>query len=103
MGASRIYLTVLLLPATKLRQCNVFTPVCHSVHGGVVCNTPLWADPPGQTRLPSGADTPRQTPPPTQCMLAYGQQAVGTHPTGMHSCLVFENVKDILNLDKGKI
>ena len=63
MGASRIYLTVLLLPATKLRQCNVFTPVCHSVHGGGVCNTPLWADPPGQTRLPSGADTPRQTPP----------------------------------------
>ena len=24
-----------LPPATKLRQGNVFTPVCHSVHGGV--------------------------------------------------------------------
>ena len=30
------------------------------------------------------------TPPgryiPRQCMLGYGQQAGGTHPTGMHSC-----------------
>ena len=26
---------VLLPPATKLRQGNVFTPVCDSVHGGV--------------------------------------------------------------------
>ena len=24
--------------------------------------------------------------PPPQCMLGYGQQAGGTHPTGMHSC-----------------
>ena len=24
---------------------------------------------------------------PAQCMLGYGQQAGGTHPTGMHSCL----------------
>ena len=26
------------------------------------------------------------THPPAQCMLGYGQQAGGTHPTGMHSC-----------------
>ena len=26
--------------------------------------------------------------PPAQCMLGYGQQAGGTHPTGMHSCSV---------------
>ena len=26
------------------------------------------------------------TPLPVQCMLGYGQQAGGTHPTGMHSC-----------------
>ena len=26
------------------------------------------------------------TPPPAQCMLGYGEQAVGTHPTGMHTC-----------------
>ena len=42
-----------LPPATKLRQGNVFTPVCHSVHRGGVCHTP-----PGQT-------------PPAQCMLGY--------------------------------
>ena len=44
----------LLPPATKLRQGNVFTPVCHSVTGGL-------PHPPGQT-------------PPAQCMLGY------THP-----------------------
>ena len=51
--------------------------------------------PPGQT-LPLGRQPPGQTPPgqtalpgrhpPAQCMLGYGQQAGGTHPTGMHSC-----------------
>ena len=29
------YGNVFLPPATKLRQCNVFTPVCDSVHRGV--------------------------------------------------------------------
>ena len=38
--------------------------------------------PPGQT--PPWADTP-----PVQCMLGYGQQAGGTHPTGMHSCYFY--------------
>ena len=42
-----------------------------------------WADTPRQTH--PQADTPGQTSP-AQCMLAYGQQAGGTHPTGMHSC-----------------
>ena len=37
----------------------------------------LWADTHPQSRHPS-----RQTPP-AQCMLGYGQQAGGTHPTGM--------------------
>ena len=27
--------------------------------------------------------------PPVQCMLGYGQQTGGTHPTGMQSCLTF--------------
>ena len=27
--------------------------------------------------------------PPAQCMLGYGQQVGGMHPTGMHSCFVF--------------
>ena len=64
--------------------------VSYSVHGGVglplvpgvglgsVCHTTPWqTPPPGQT--PPLAD------PPAQCMLGYGQQAGGTHPTGMHS------------------
>ena len=82
----------------KLRQGNVFTPVCHSVHrGGVgVClgswqtpthpmadtllgKHPLGRHPPGQT--PPWANTPwadtllgRHPPgqtPPAQCMLGY--------------------------------
>ena len=64
----------LLPPTTKLRQGNVFTPVCHSVHRGVSA-TPLGRHIPGQTppgrhpmgRHPPGrhpqADTPRQTSP----------------------------------------
>ena len=91
---------------------NVFTPVCHSVHGGgclpqcmlgythTLADTPLeqtppWADPPG-------ADTPRSRHPPTRTLgsrhplgadtpcavhaVRHGQQADGTHPTGMHTC-----------------
>ena len=42
--------------------------------------TPPWDQPPplGSGTPPSGLGTP---PPPE-----YGQQAAGTHPTGMHSC-----------------
>ena len=64
-----------LLPsATKLRQGNIFTPVCHSVHEGVSASVhagihPLWQTPP----------MGRQPPPTTAVN--------GTHPTGMHSCL----------------
>ena len=47
--------------------------------------TPPWADLAGQT--PPWADTPLGRYPPAQCMLGYGQQAGGKHPTGMHSCL----------------
>ena len=55
---------------------------CLSVHRGV--SAPLHTGnhiPPGQTDAdnPSGQTT-------HQCMLGYGQQAGGTHPTGMHSC-----------------
>ena len=49
---------------------------CVSVHGGG-WKTPalLWAD-----------DPLGRLPPPLECMLAYCQQAGGTHPTRMHSC-----------------
>ena len=36
----------------------------------------------------AGNPTDRYTPRP-QCMLGYGQQAGGTHPTGMHSCFIY--------------
>ena len=42
----------LLPPATKLRQGNIFTPVCQSFRWrGGVCYTP-WAEAPGQTPPP---------------------------------------------------
>ena len=88
----------------------VFTGICQSTGERGVCpiacwdtppcvDTP-WADiplpqadtppeqtPPGQTPPPRQTPTlPRQTSPHAQCMLGYGQQADGTHPTGMHSC-----------------
>ena len=74
-----------LLPATKLPQGNVFTPVCHSVHGGSathrcpLADTPLantpWSDP--SIRHPLGRHPlPRQThPPPGQT-----PPPLGRHP-----------------------
>ena len=56
----------------KLRQGNVFTPACHSVHRGGVCHTPpgrhprantTRADTPSADTLPQWADTP----PPSSC------------------------------------
>ena len=47
-------LPLFLLPATKLRQGNAFTPVCHSVHRGGVY---LWS------RGVSATHIPDQTPP----------------------------------------
>ena len=35
------------------------------------------------------ADTPPDRHLPAQCMLGYGQQAGGTHPTGMQSCYYY--------------
>ena len=63
----------------SLGQGNVFTPVCHSVNGGVV-SAPLHAG-----IHPPWAATPRQIP------TGYVQQAGGTHPTGMHTCLPFQS------------
>ena len=52
--------------------------------------TPRQVHPPPAGAPPSGRYPPLQVDPagtpPQQCMLGYGQQAGGTHPTGMHSC-----------------
>ena len=82
-----LLLSLLLPPANEICEGYVFTGVCLSMGRGVSAllhagihtlgpeaDTP-WADPPGT----------RGRHPPAQCMLGYGQQAGGTHPTGMHS------------------
>ena len=91
------YRCLFLPPTTKLQQGNVFTPVCHSVHRGsgrppqeqtprLAADTLPGADTPlGADTLP-GADPPQ--PPRAVHAGRYGQQVDGTHPTGMHTCLV---------------
>ena len=65
-----------------------FTRVCLSTGGSTWTGTP-----PGQVHTPPPAGTPwagtppGQVHPPPQCMLGYGQQVGGAHPTGMHSCM----------------
>ena len=85
--------TRLLPPATKLRQGNVFTPILSFCSGRAPGQTPPPSRhthplPPGR-HPPPGADTI----PPAQCMLGYGQQAGGTHLTGMQSCYKFKLLK----------
>ena len=58
--------------------------VCPRGEGVCLPHYMLGYTPPRQT--PPDADTPQADTPPAQCMLGYGQQAGGTHPTGMHSC-----------------
>ena len=77
-----------------------------------VCPIACWDTPPRHTsprQIPPGqtpslwADNPplgRQPPPPWQTSphppntTGYGQQAGGTHPTGMHSCIKIKNNKN---------
>ena len=76
--------------------------VSHSVHRGGVCLSACWdthpprADTPREQSCPPRADTtqehtpPGSTPPPRAVHAGrYGQQAGGTHPTGMHTCTTF--------------
>ena len=69
-------------------------------------DTPLWADtPPGRhptCPVHAGIHTLLSSPcwdthSPVQCMLGYGQQAGGMHPTGMHSCLLTTSINLIRN------
>ena len=56
---------------TKLREGNIFTGVCDSVQGGGgLVPGGAWWRPPPRTATAAG----------------------GTHPTGMHSCLVLKSI-----------
>ena len=93
----------------SLGQGNIFAPVCHSVHGEgeYLGRYPGQVHPRADTLpragTPLGRYTSRQVHPPAGtplgrytshlCMLGYGQQAGGTHHTGMHSCLSFDRKK----------
>ena len=84
---TKLKISILLPPANEVCEGYVFTGAYLSM-GGV--SAPLHA---GIHPLGPEADTPwarhpRADTPPVQCMLGYGQQADGTHPTGMHSCFL---------------
>ena len=103
-----------LPPANEVCEGYVFTRVCHSVHkaGSVPVHAEMHTHPPGpeadspgtRGRHPAGPEAgtippryQRQAPPRTRgrhpsgpvCAGKYGQQAGGTHPTGMYSCFLF--------------
>ena len=68
-------------PQLLLRKGYVFIGVCLSTGGR--CTLPLKIPPPRQTP-PPGRRPPGRTPP-----LGVHWYPTGTHPTGMHSCLIF--------------
>ena len=88
-----------LLPAaTKLGQVNIFSSVCQEfrpkgdgesapLHAGIHhpprTRHPPGPDPPGPD--PPGPDPPGPDTPGAVHAGRYGQQAGGTHPTGMHT------------------
>ena len=68
-------------------------PLHAGIHPQDQRQAPRWSRHPTQDQAPPRADTPEQTspqdqaPPSTVHAGRYGQQAGGTHPTGMQSCL----------------
>ena len=101
------FYVALLPPAKEVCKRDVFTSVCHSVHGGGGClpqcmlgytpppphgSRPLWEQTPPQEQTrtrsrhsPESRHPLEQTPP---CVVQAGrcrQQAGGKHPTGMHT------------------
>ena len=100
--ADELYINF-LLPANKVCEGYVFTPVCQRFCSQGVCllQCMLGYTPHQSRHSPSGANTPRADtqpmsihPPPCAVHAGrYGQQAGGTHPTGMHTCLryIFTN------------
>ena len=81
-------------------QGNVFTPVCHSVHGGAGVRLPQvtwWGSAYRRDLSPDGLPRGKRwggggwADPPSDTM-GYGKCAGGTHPTGMHSCFIFYEI-----------
>ena len=64
-------------PSGQVHPLGRYTP--RQVHS--TAGTPSWAG----TSPWAGTPARQVHPLPLQCMLGYGQQAGGTHPTGMHS------------------
>ena len=86
---------MLLPPATKLGQGYIFTGVCDSVHGGGGCSRGCLVRGPapgGRGVCSCGGSAPRGVPGPRGGAWwrppGTATAAGGTHPTGMHSCLI---------------
>ena len=89
----RIYLRASCYSPQRSWSKVIFSEVCvkSSVHGGACWDTHRCPAPGTHTAAPprDQRQTPQeQTPPSTVHAGSYGQQAGGTHPTGMHPCLV---------------
>ena len=88
------------ITACKRSLCRLCFHRCLSTQGGGCLplvpggHTPLGRQTPGQTHPLSCAcwDTPSR----------YGQQADGTHPTGMYSCLTIQYLRHLFGQHIGK-
>ena len=98
------YISLLLPPATKLRQGNVFTPVCQSFCSrgeGVSVREPPpprqkspWTETPGQT--PPGQESPRsETPPRAEITPPYGNQRAVSILLELLLCITFKSLKKL--------
>ena len=78
-----LYLSVILFTGgyRQVHPLGRYTPLPGQIHPPGRY-TPPWAGTPSWAGTPHGRY-------PQQCMLGYGQQTGGTHPTGMHSCWQF--------------
>ena len=76
----RVLIHIITTRKRSFGQGNIFSSVCQEF-----CS---WGGVPGQVHPPPGRCTPWAGSPPRAVHAGkYGQQAGGTHPTGMHSCI----------------
>ena len=97
LGAGR---KQIIITASKRSLRRLCFHRCLSVHGGGrgVCPIACW-----YAHTP--ADIPLGRPPCAvhACMLGAGQQAGGTHPTGMHSCSINKHCHQMYELSLSTI